>query len=222
VSLNVEMSPELSLVFPTPILARALFTGAFNERLGRNILKRRRQGEGRRLSGGGWQSASDLLNWPDLDVKLLTAEVLSAVQRINAAPANASGWNPSEGGSVNRNRIPHHGCGWANVNGDGHYNPIRVEAGYQWCAIYHVAIGRPTADRAVMNGKLELLDPRPAAPFANLERFAFGQPLELEPTPGLVVIFPAWLPYCVHPFFGVGHRISITMNITLEEEQLRH
>ena len=28
-----------------------------------------------------------------------------------------------------------------------------------------------------MNGMLEIMDPRPAAPFANLERFAFGEPL---------------------------------------------
>jgi putative 2-oxoglutarate-Fe(II)-dependent oxygenase superfamily protein len=50
------------------------------------------------------------------------------------------------------------------------------------------------------------------------ELFACRQALEIEPKPGLLVIFPAWLQYCVHPFFGMGHRISITMNITLEEE----
>ena len=49
------------------------------------------------------------------------------------------------------------------------------------------------------------------------ELFAFGQPLKIEP-PGRVVIFPAWLRYWIHPFFGMGHRISVTMNITLEEE----
>jgi hypothetical protein len=62
------------------------------------------------------------------------------------------------------------------------------------------------------------MDPRPGAPFGGIERFAFGQPLEIEPKPGLVVIFPAWLQHCVHPFFGMGHRISITMNITLGED----
>jgi len=217
VSLDVAMSPELSLVFPTPILSRTLFSGSFNEKLARIVLNHRRNGEGSRLSGGGWQSASDVLSWSDLELKLLLAEVLGAVQRINAVPAKPSDWNPEVCGSVTGNHIPYRGCAWANVNGDSHYNPIRVQAGYQWCAIYHVATGRPAAERS-MNGMLEIMDPRPAAPFANLERFAFGQPLEIDPKPGLVVIFPAWLQYCVHPFFGMGHRISITMNITLEEE----
>ena len=216
-SLDVAMSPELSLVFPTPILSRTLFTGALNEKLARIILGRRRHGEGGRLSGGGWQSAPDVLSWPDLEVKLLVGEILGAVQRINASPAKADDWSPEVCGSVAKNHMPYRGRAWANVNGDGHYNPLRVQAGYQWCAIYHVATGKPAAGRD-MNGVLEIMDPRPTAPFANLERFSFGQPLEIEPKPGLLVIFPAWLQYCVHPFFGMGHRISITMNITLEEE----
>jgi len=216
-SLDIAMSPELSLVFPTPILSRTLLTGAVNEKLTRIILGRRRHGEGARLSGGGWQSAPDLLTWPDLEVKLLISEVVAAARLINAAPDKDHAWNPGRCGSVDRNHTPYRGCGWANVNGDGHYNPARAQPGYQWCAIYHVTTGRPAPDR-VMNGMLEIMDPRPAASFGHLEKFAFGQPLEIEPKPGLVVIFPAWLQYSVHPFFGMGHRISITMNITLEED----
>ncbi len=243
-SLDVAVSSEFSLVFPTPILLRTLFTSSFNDKLARIVLARRRHGEGRRASGGGWQSASDVLTWPELEVKLLAAEVVDAVQRINAIPADSRDWNPSgsspaamerraDSGPANddawnanvsallkRDGLGYRGCAWANVNGDGHYNPLRVQASYQWCAIYHVATGRPAPDRA-MNGALEIMDPRPVAPFANTDRFAFGQPLEIEPKPGLVVIFPAWLQHCVHPFFGMGHRISITMNITLEEEWLR-
>jgi len=174
-------------------------------------------------------------------VKLLTTEVFEAVERINAkgakavdrdrdrcgsiataqsiesAAANAGGWSPNGWASAKRTHENYRGRARANVNGDGHYNPLSVEPHYQWCAIYHVATGRPAADRA-MNGALEFIDPRPTAPYANLERFAFGQPLQIEPKPGLVVIFPAWLQYCVHPFFGMGHRISITMNISVEEE----
>jgi hypothetical protein len=75
-------------------------------------------------------------------------------------------------------------------------------------------MGRPAPDR-LTNGVLQIMDPRPGAPFGGIERFAFGEPLEIEPKPGLIVIFPAWLQHCVHPFFGMGHRISITMNISL-------
>jgi hypothetical protein len=241
VSLDVAVSSELSLVFPTPILLRTLFTGSFNERLARIILGRRRHGEGGRVGGGGWQSGSDLLVWPELEVRLLFAEVVDAVQRMYASPGNDNDPNPGSVAApppinlvsinadkphsglrdvLNGNYAPFEGRAWANVNGDGHYNPLRVQAGHQWCAIYHVSMGRPAPDRP-MNGALQIMDPRPGAPFASSERFAFGQPLEIEPGPGLVVIFPAWLQYCVHPFFGMGHRISITMNVTLEGEQSR-
>jgi hypothetical protein len=243
VSLDVAVSQELSLVFPTPILTRTLFVDSFNDRLARLILSHRRNGEGERTKGGGWQSAPDLLAWPELEVKLLAAEVFDAVERINArganigernlnrngpahrtrptdtAMGNTDGWAANDWGSLGGDRNPYRGRAWANVNGDSHYNALSTATRYQWCAIYHVAIGRPAPDR-VANGALELIDPRPSAQFADLnpERFAFGRPLEIEPKAGLLVVFPAWLQYCVHPFFGMGHRISITMNITVEEE----
>ena len=236
-SLDVAVSSELSLVFPTPILLRTLFTDSFNDRLARAVLSRRRHGGGTRASGGGWQSSPDVLTWPELEVKLLIAEVVDVVQRMSAMPisideesrrstllphrfdppANDAQCGDLDISPTSKPNYPYHARAWANVNGDGHYNPLRVQAGYQWCAIYHVAMGRPTPDRPA-NGVLEIMDPRPAAPFGNMERFAFGQPIEIEPKPGLVVVFPAWLQYSVHPFFGMGHRISITMNITLEED----
>jgi hypothetical protein len=231
------MTQELSLVFPTPILTRTLFTHPFNEKLARLVLAHRRNGEGRRVNGGGWQSECNLLAWPEQEVKLLAAEVFRAAEQINTAHLSRSGLSrphdaqrsaiavdtglgtdsSDECVSVRRNCVPYRGRAWANVNGDGHYDPPRVQPGYQWCAIYHVATGRRAADR-VQNGTLEIMDPRPGASFGQLEKFAFGHPLEIEPKAGLVVIFPAWLQYCVHPFFGMGHRISITMNISVEEE----
>jgi hypothetical protein len=238
-SLDVAVSQELSLVFPTPILTRTLFVDSFNQSLARLILNHRRNGGGERAKGGGWQSSADLLKWPQLEVKLLAAEIFDAVEQIHARGADVRGRNHNRCGSVsarsvdlvsanagestlingdwNDHRVPCRGRAWANVNGDGHYNPLSVATDDQWCAIYHVATGRLAPDR-IANGTLELIDPRPTAQFANLERFAFGQPLEIEPKAGLLVVFPAWLQYCVHPFFGMGHRISITMNITVEEE----
>jgi hypothetical protein len=240
VSLDLAVSSELSLVFPTPILQRTLFTDVFNKEVARIVLGRRRRGDGKRVAGGGWQSGRNLFAWPELEVKLLVAEVLQAVRGINesaavsrhdanrrdsteaqqhvrACEANDDCWPPGLRPSHHHDRKPAQCCAWANVNGDGHYNPVRAHPGYQWCAIYHVANGRLAPDR-VMNGVLEVLDPRPAAAFGHIDKLAFGRSLEIEPKPGLIVIFPAWLQYCVHPFFGMGHRVSITMNMTLEED----
>src|SRR5215472_13527841 len=206
-SLDVAVSQELSLVFPTPILTRTLFVDSFNQSLARHILNHRRNGGGERAKGGGWQSASDLLKWPQLEVKLLVAEIYDAVEQIHARGADVRGRNQNQCGSVfstrpidvasadedestsinwdlSNHRMPCRGRAWANVNGDGHYNPLSVATDYQWCAIYHVATGRPAPDR-VANGTLELIDPRPTAQFADInpERFAFGRPLEIEPKP---------------------------------------
>ena len=230
-SLDVAVSSELSLVFPTPVLQRRLFTDALNEKLARTVLAHRRHGKGRRVSGGGWQSDPDLLSWPELEVKLLASEILAAVQGINTrTDRNVDDGDdtrqPSRHGSpdprcsFDEDRHALRASAWANVNGDGHYNTARSQPGYQWCAIYHVAAGRLAPDR-LMNGVLEILDPRPAAPFGHLEKFGFGQPLEIEPKPGLAVIFPAWLQHAVHPFFGMGQRVTITMNITIEEKRPR-
>jgi hypothetical protein len=164
VSLDVAVSSELSLVFPTPILLRTLFSGPFHERLARTVLACRRRGLGGRVSGGGWQSPSDVLDWPDLEVKLLFSEVVEVVQRMCAVPGKVGEANPSPIFATQQLQVgppdselekpgvkrtpkgspPYHACAWANVNGDGHYNPLRVQAGYHWCAIYHVSMeGRP-------------------------------------------------------------------------------
>ena len=39
----------------------------------------------------------------------------------------------------------------------------------------------------------------------------------IDPTPGLMVLFPSWLQHFVHPFFGKGERISIAFNAMTAE-----
>ena len=43
--------------------------------------------------------------------------------------------------------------------------------------------------------------------------------LLIRPKPGLMVIFPAWAEHWVHPFHGDGNRISIAINVTLNDDQ---
>jgi uncharacterized protein (TIGR02466 family) len=213
VTLDIAISPEISLIFPTPISIRAL-TGAegLNRGLERAVLERRRSDGGYRHSNvGGWQSTPDFFDWPEPEAQALKSEVIRAVRHINAAPAMMQQGPASTG----QNLVGYRGTGWANVNENGDYNTPHVHAGEQWSIVYYVAIGEPESGRP-LNGRLELRDPRPAANFGNVKGFTFGQPLEIDPKPGMMVIFPAWLEHWVHPFHGKGQRISIAMNLTID------
>ena len=65
------------------------------------------------------------------------------------------------------------------------------------------------------SGKLELFEPRPLALTARQPAYGFGSGLTIDPTPGVLVMFPAWTEHFVQPFFGDGERISVAANIRL-------
>ena len=206
----VPISPELSSAFGTPISLRTVPSFAtINPGLERAILARAHRGEANRISNiGGWQSLPDLLDWPEPEIKVLTAELDRAIQQINALPAMLA-QQPEPG------RVKYNAYGWANVNRSGHYNMMHVHPGNHWSVVYYVATGTLNPDTP-MNGRIELRDPRPAANFAKMPGFTSGQPMLIKPQPGMMLVFPAWIEHGVHPFFGEGHRISIAINVALE------
>jgi uncharacterized protein (TIGR02466 family) len=209
----VPITPELSSAFGTPISIR-MVAGAekINAGLAPAILKRRENDQGNRISNvGGWQSRSDLLEWPEPAMKLLLDEVDRSVQLVSGLPNFLA-----SRGAQSSNRVAYKAYGWANVNESGNYNVLHMHPGNQWSVVYYVATGTPNADLP-MNGRLELRDPRPAAEFARMPGFTCGQPLLISPAPGLMVVFPAWIEHGVHPYHGDGPRISIAINIALEE-----
>jgi uncharacterized protein (TIGR02466 family) len=215
VSLDIAISPDLSLIFPTPISIRTLLgVDAINAGLEQAILQRRRLDGGNRYSNvGGWQSTSDFFDWPEPEARTLKSEVIRAVRHINAMPAMMQQQRAAD---LSQNLVGFRGAGWANVNENGDYNTPHIHSGEQWSIVYYVATGEPEPGHP-LNGKLELRDPRPGAHFGYTRGFTFGQPLEIDPKPGMMVVFPAWLEHWVHPFYGRGRRISIAMNMTIEE-----
>jgi hypothetical protein len=83
------LNQELSFVFVTPLWLRTLKSAdQINAALERAILSRRERSMGNRISNvGGWQSAPDLLQWPEPEVRTLAAELDQAAQQIWALPA---------------------------------------------------------------------------------------------------------------------------------------
>src|SRR5882724_1307131 len=208
----VPITPELSSAFGTPISIRMVADAdKINSGLGTAILARRENDQGNRISNvGGWQSRSDILEWPEPAVRLLLDEVDRSVQLASGLPAFLA-----TRGTQTSNRVAYKAYGWANVNASGNYNVLHMHPGNQWSVVYYIATGTPNPDLP-MNGRLELRDPRPAAQFARMPGFTSGQPLLVSPAPGLMVAFPAWIEHGVHPYYGDGLRISIAINVAFE------
>jgi uncharacterized protein (TIGR02466 family) len=209
-ALDVSISSDLALVFATPISVRPIpDADGLNARLARIVLDWRKAERGAVISNlGGWQSPPTLFQRPEPEVQQIRAHVDDAVRALMAMPAMVDRQKPSAAAPSYK------ATAWANVNGEGDYNQLHVHPRNHWAAVYYVAVGaRSNGPR--LDGRLELRDPRPAAIHGPVKGFTFGQPLAIEPRPGLMVAFPAWLEHWVHPFQGAGERISIAANIEM-------
>lgn len=206
-ALDIDLSSGVQLVFNTPILVGTMKNAAaVNEGLRRAILAAESRDQGVQVSNiGGWQSAPTLLDWPVPEIATLKEWIDQAVVRLSSLPASAPV------------KVEYTAYGWANVNRRGDYNQLHNHGEDHWAVVYYVSCGEPEPSHR-MNGKFELRDPRPGASAASLGKypgFTFGQAIMIDPEPGMLLAFPAWLDHGVHPFFGKGERISIATNVRL-------
>jgi uncharacterized protein (TIGR02466 family) len=205
-TLDVNVAPDITLTFAVPVMAQTMpNSAAVNAGLARAILGRERASPGRSKSNaGGWHSEETLWDWPEPEIVQLKGWVDTAVQRMCRLPVHNK---PAAG-----LQLAYRATGWANVNRHGHYNTLHVHAGSHWSVVYYVATGEEEPGHP-FNGKLELKDPRPGAVHGRLPGFMFGRGLVIDPKPGMLIVFPAWIDHWVHPFYGRGERISIAINI---------
>lgn len=102
---------------------------------------------------------------------------------------------------------------WANVNRDGDFNRVHTHPGSTWSGTYYVDPGDPPAS-APQGTPLHLLDPCEGRGMSFL---AAAPPyVEVKPEPGLMVLFPSYLPHMVFPHRGGRPRISIAFNLRKE------
>lgn len=188
-------------LFPTPLVIDELEGfEEFNSELERLIYEKMEADAGIKRSnvGGGWHSKTDLLKWGG------PAAQRVAEMALALADANTSTTRGAE--------LAWKIVGWANVNGPGAGNAPHIHGGNYWSAVYYVKV--PEGE----GGRLTLHDPRlPALRMHSpVLRFKNGGPEvlhRLQPSPGQILLFPAWLSHSVEPWNGEGHRISIAMNI---------
>jgi uncharacterized protein (TIGR02466 family) len=216
--MDFNLEDGVTVTYGTPMSRRVVKdAAALNEGLKRIVLEKEQAhpelgGGARRFSSqGGWQSDSDLLQWPHKEIATLRAEFTASITRLMQL---AGGDDPNR-----RVLCEFSAVSWANVNRDGCYNVIHNHPGNHWSGVYYVSLGEP--DPTVQwNGAIEFYDPRGGATAMPVPGFNFGFSNAITPEPGTMIIFPSWLMHSVHPYKGPGVRISIALNATITNLQI--
>ena len=102
---------------------------------------------------------------------------------------------------------------WANVNRKGDSNTMHTHPGATWSGVYYVDDGQSSPDEEAT--AIVLSDPNPTRTgtfFPDITGTAF----QIRPRPGLMILFPSYLPHAVPPHRGDRPRISIAFNVRKE------
>tara|TARA_A100001035_G_scaffold151345_1_gene119173 strand:+ start:22 stop:603 length:582 start_codon:yes stop_codon:yes gene_type:complete len=108
-------------------------------------------------------------------------------------------------------RRPKLGNMWANINYSGGYNRPHVHPNCLFSGVYYVKANKNS-------GVFVANDPRPGIQTTMPSRKPGRPPkhlwreVHLEPIPGRIIMFPAWLWHCVEPNQSNDIRISISFN----------
>jgi uncharacterized protein (TIGR02466 family) len=102
---------------------------------------------------------------------------------------------------------------WANVNHRGDSNNLHTHPGATWSGVYYVDQGESSPDAA--GTALHLFDPNPARANIFFPELSNTDVL-FKPEPGLMILFPSYIPHAVPPHRGDRPRISVAFNVRRE------
>ena len=196
---GIPVTPDINLAFFTPVLVRNIPNFAtVNEGLKQQILAAKEKDVGVSVSNrGGWQSSPTLWQWNTPEAETFKSWVHSCMLRMAALTTQET--------DLSKVDIEYVAGAWANVNTRGDYNDGHVHPECDWACVYYAEIGELDEgwDR---NGQFELHDPRVLAQASKLSGYGFARSLLIDPEPGKMIMFPAWMEHSVHPFYGEGLR----------------
>lgn len=207
-SLEQAIASSVVSVFATPLVNHLWpDSDALNRELAELVLRVSSSHPGiQRSNVGGWHSTLDFMNWDFECVRTLRGRLQRFVAELTRRFLR-----PLEPGQALHFELD----GWANVLRHGQYCSLHSHPNSFWSGVYYVTANPGLAEHP-QSGKLELVDPRPGASTAYAEHTTLSGRLLLSPAAGQMVIFPAWLQHCVHPYFGAGERISIAFNVRFD------
>ena len=204
---QVRLTDHMLMAYPTPIVVYPWpDSDSVNADLRDLVLLGERSGPGVVKSNiGGWHSELDLFSSDAPAVRTL-------MRRIEMLMVDVIGFFVDRRQADQRFRFSVEG--WANLLRQGGYYNVHNHGNSHWSGVYYVT-GNPPVPGHPMSGKLEFVDPRPAATMLMLDNLTiYGRQL-LDPQPGTMVLFPSWLQHQVHPYFGSDERISIAFNVVV-------
>jgi uncharacterized protein (TIGR02466 family) len=167
-----------------------------NIQLARDIVNWSNQDKGvEKTNYKGWHSTTDMASKPEY--KLLVDELFKMQQEIYE--------------KEHLDRQPRLGNMWANINPPGGMNSPHIHPNSLFSGVYYVK-SNPKA------GRLKIYDPRPGVQF-NMPSRKEGNPgkdlwrdVNIDPIPGRIIMFPAWLWHSVEENISDKTRISVSFN----------
>ena len=182
--IKVELDGGIRLLWSTPVLQR-VFPGAetLNPKL-RAIIRERETSDAAGIKKsvvGGWHSKEDVMAWPEAEIGQLRDFIVEAVKAISVPTTGETALKGTATISA-----------WANVLRNGGYHRMHTHPGCIWSGVYYIETGKADPDNPT-SGRLELYDPRTAVEMMPMQSTPFGQPVLIDPQPGMMVVFPSWL-----------------------------
>jgi uncharacterized protein (TIGR02466 family) len=102
---------------------------------------------------------------------------------------------------------------WANSNRKGDFNDMHTHPGATWSGVYYVYNGESRPD--TVGTAIHLFDLCPARTNIFFPELSCQNVL-FKPTPGLMILFPTYVPHAVLQHLGDKPRISIAFNVHKE------
>jgi uncharacterized protein (TIGR02466 family) len=195
-------------LFPAPFMIFVWPDGAeLNEELRPRILEHASRSVGlQKSNAGGWHSGPGQLEFCGDAGRRLVRHMYEmadeATRRTIAeipSPPSISRWT--------FRWILH---AWANVNGQGDFNRPHTHAGSTWSGTYYVDTG--DSGDAEGGTPLHFFDPCQGRANTFLQPVVPGR-YSVRPKPGMMILFPSYIPHMVFPHQGARQRISIAFNL---------
>ena len=180
--------------FPTSVFGKDIKLD--NDKLAQDIVNWSNQDQGvQKTNYKGWHSTTDMASKPEYQ-NLVNELVVMCKDMFKEE------WIDRE---------PVLGNMWANINPKEGLNQPHIHPNSLFSGVYYIK-SNPQA------GRLKIYDPRPGAQI-NMPTRKPGDPgkdlwrdANIEPIPGRIIMFPAWLWHCVEPNKTNDIRISVSFN----------
>lgn len=199
---------NLDYCFPTPVMCHVWAnSGDLNKELRRLILAREREDPGRSRSNvSGWHSETGMLEWCGDAGKALIERCAQMANHATNQLLVAFGRQPAQFTWTFQ--------AWANVNRAASFNKTHTHPGATWSGTYYIDPGNSPAN-ADHGTPLQLIDPclvKDSTFFPGLIRTS----VFVHPEPGMMILFPSYVPHMVFAHRGDQPRISIAFNLRKE------